>query len=176
MILMKQYKRIHKKINFAGVREFWMLGDDHFLIIKNNGYTENYRRFFYSDIQWIKTSAVKFSIVITVILSLFFLLLLAVTIACYLGKESSTARVFEIITCLWALIAVVHYLVGPAGTITIKTFSGKETLKVNRFRKALKIVAKLKDRVLTAQGMIPEKELVEKLAERESSGTPELCI
>lgn len=176
MILMKQYKRIHKKINFAGVREFWMLGDDHFLIVKNNGYTENYRRFFYSDIQWVKTSAVKFPIIITVVLSVFLFLLLAATIACYFGNESSTARVFEVITSIWLLICIVHYLMGRAGTITIKTFSGKETLKVNRFRKALKIVAKLKDRVLTAQGMIPEKELVEKLAEREASGTPELCI
>lgn len=170
------YKRIYTKRNFIGNREFWMLGDDHFLIIKNNGYTENYRRFFYNDIQWIKTSAVKFPIIITVILALFFFLLLAATIACYMGKESFAARGFEVITCIWFLIAVVHYLTGRPGTITIKTFSGKETLTVFRFRKALKIVAKLKDRVLTAQGMIPEKELVDKLAEREASGTPGFSI
>ena len=173
---MNKYKKIYAKRNFIGGREIWMLGEDHFLIIKNNGYSESYRRFFYSDIQWIKTSAVKFPIVPTFILAGFFCILLAVTIACYVGNEPETARVFEVVTGLWAVIAVVHYLLGRAGSLMIKTFSGKEILQMGRFRKALKVVAKLKDRILTAQGMIPEKELIEKLAEKEAAGSPRLCI
>ena len=173
---MSDYKKIYAKRNFLGARETWMLGEDHLLLVKNNGYTENYRRFFFSDIQWIKTAPVRFSLVVMFLLTTVFCILLGMTIYFYFQEDSAEAAVFEITTGVWLVIFLLNYFIGRAGTVTIKTFSEKEILKVGTFRKALKLVRKLKPGILRVQGVAAESEILAKLTEREDAGTPRLSI
>src|SRR3990172_8730879 len=77
----KYYKRLpgRRRASFAFVRNSLWLGEDHLLHVMNRGYTEEYKRFYYRDIQAVlvrQTGAGRVMAVLFGIITVSFLLLL----------------------------------------------------------------------------------------------------
>ena len=99
-------------IAFSATRSSLWLGSDHLLCIDTTGYTENYKRFYFRDIQAIvirKTEAWKFVALALGALTGAFSLVAA------LQKESSLLYVFGVIASLFAIAFVITVAQGPSG-------------------------------------------------------------
>ncbi|MCI0606203.1 hypothetical protein L0156_24720 [bacterium] len=155
--------RIKEFIKLPGKRIFSMgfarnslwLGKDHLLHVINRGYSEEYRRFYYRDIQAIlvrETSLGKtFSIILGIIagVSLLFLAL-----GWFVWRWETFALIpMGIAAFLWLVLFVVQIASGPTCICHLRTAVQFEQLpSLRRVRSARKAIAMLRQRVEAAQG------------------------
>ncbi len=167
---MVEYKKIHKVSNFCVGKDVWLLGPDHLLVVKKRGYSEDYRRFFFSDIQWGKVSTERFLTFLVCIPAVLSFVLLLVAIFLFWQNERGAAAVFVVLASLPMVCLLAVWLLGPYSSVTIKTFAEKETLRSGRLSKALRAAALIKADVDRAQGALSNEELVSRLLENEENG------
>ena len=142
----------------AGIKVFDC--GDHFLFAIGNGYTEEYFRFFYSDIQAIKLVQKKF----------FYL---------WLGIGAVPAVIFFLTGAIWgglfllipgiiiSLLLAAYLWKGPMMRIAFMTPLGDQEYSFCRRRKALKIYRKMCDLVNNAQGVTDQSEIIAEMIESE---------
>lgn len=137
----------------------WM-GPDHLLKISSNGYSENYRRYYYQDIQailvWPTSSWHGWSLVFGALFVLFGVITLD-------GMGNPTEG--GIIACavlafFFGALLVVNILRGPSCACSIRTAVQTDKIEsVRRLRNALKMLPVLRERILEAQGGFSEADL-----------------
>jgi hypothetical protein len=134
----------------------WM-GRDHLLLVDRTGYTESYKRFYFTDIQAIavrKTSSATTTSAVTGSLAVGFF-------AWAFSISSSPGRMtLCVIGGTLALFALYGLLRGPSCITHIQTAVQTDQLAAwNRIRAARKGLAALRPRLEEAQGTVPPEEL-----------------
>lgn len=133
----------------------WM-GSDHLLSVLNTGYSEEYRRFFYRDIQAIAVTQTKRGrnqvIGLLAVGLLFFFLSMAV--------PASAMPFFWVLAGLPVVLALVNWLRGPTcRTFLLTAVSREELLSLGRIRAAEKALDILKPVIEKAQGRLSSADL-----------------
>jgi hypothetical protein len=146
------YKRLPgKKKNLAGCYTLYQ-GADHLLLVYARFGLEDYRRFYFSDIQAISTyktaTGLVQNIIITIIGALFGFLLIPE------GDVSATTGI--IITAIFAVLLTINILRGPTCETTIKTAVQTEKLHpLNRLKRAHKVMDQIAPLIRRFQGELP---------------------
>ena len=148
------------KNEFFAWNTLW-LGRDHILQVEHTGYSEEYKRFYFADIQSItlqKTPrAPRFTIFFLVMIALG--LALAVTLG--IGPNGSSAWLgFTILwTALFVILALINFVRGPSCYCLIQTAVHREQLpSLKRIKASHKALARLREQIAQAQGTItPEQ-------------------
>ena len=153
----KPYNRLPgKKKNFlGGINSLW-LGDDHMLSIDSKRVSEDYKRFYYKDIQSLiirKTIRGKIQNIFLGLFSGVFILLAALV-------GGSWVFFFAIMAGLFLLILLGNYLLGPTCECHLSTAVQTEKLpSLNRLRSVLKAMERLRPLIEKAQGTLTPEEI-----------------
>jgi hypothetical protein len=138
-------------------------GPDHVLQIETSGYTEEYKRFFFNDIQSIAlrttTSFRNYTI--------FFLSVAGLGAAAALSVSSIEARIFWYIWIgFFGSLLLVHLIKGPTCAGHIKTAVQQEQLpSLKRLRKSRKVVARIRERIAATQGLYSADDILARFNE-----------
>ena len=143
------------------------LGNDHLLAVETNGYSENYKRFHFRDIQAILIRQTSTRMVWSLIyggLALFF-----AAIACIAG-DFTVSVIFGSLAGLALLGLALNLLAGPTCATQLHTAVQVEDLpSLARIRKTRKILARLQPLIAEAQGRLSAEELSSRIRQwRES--------
>jgi len=171
----KEYERLTRarpRARFAvissGNSSLW-LGKDHLLCIDTNGYTENYKRFYFRDIQAFlirKTPRYKWWSVVTGLLAAGFLLPIA------FSTEVWLQYIFGVVGGLFSLIFVINLALGPSSACQLRTAVQLEELpSLNRLRRTRKELDRLRPLLVAAQGALPPEEIFSRVREFPGSET-----
>ena len=148
------------------------LGDDHILAVDNNGFFENYKRFYFSDIQAFITQKTRRGAVWNIVL--------AVMIACtlvgaLLPNDESLRIVFWILCGIFLLTLVINFLRGPTCTCHIVTAVQVEKLpSLNRLQVTRKVIITLRRSIEKVQGKLSPEEVTASHSTGTAHPTPSL--
>ena len=154
-----------------GTRNRMLAGEDHFLYAKSNGYTEEYRHFFYSDIQSIDIFKTSWQTINGIILGiLLFLVMVGIGIALwYLFEVSKNVdktfnmTVLVLLAILFILFLtpfIVNIVKGPTAKAVIRTLSSEDAVVLTgRLRSSIKIIDKMRPYIESVQGDFDKKEM-----------------
>ncbi len=132
-------------------------GNDHLLCVFSTGYTEEYKRFYYRDIQAIITRKSNGGAVINSISALFltFFAFLALT-----RTTPAVAVVWWIVAGISLLVLAFNLVLGPTCVCHVQTAVSREELpSLGRERNARKAIAILKPLIEAAQGALTPEEI-----------------
>ena len=145
----KEYIRLPgRKRKFVGWNRLWM-GRDHLLSVDARGYWEDYKRFYYADIQAFiirktvngKINNITFGLVAALFVSL-----------AWLGSKEGRV-LFTLLAGINIFFIVVNALWGPTCACHVQTAVQTERLpSLNRLRTALKVINILRPLIEHAQG------------------------
>ena len=157
-----RYEKLSRKTVplMMGRSSLW-LGDDHLLSVKNRAYNEEYKRFYYRDIQAIILRKTITGVIITF---LFVLMLLALIVlfgnGWNKGWESGFMIFGGIMIGFFFVLLLVHMLRGPTCSVQIRTaVQTEKLLSLDRMPQALKAIRKLRTRIESVQGTIGNDQL-----------------
>ncbi len=154
----KEYIRLpgRRRVTVGFTRNSLWLGKDHVLHVINRGYTEDYRRFYYRDIQAVLVRQTPTGKIVSIILGIFAgtnLFFLALGYLVW-GWEPFALIPLSIATVLWSLLFVFYVTAGPTCVCHLRTAVQFEALpSLFRVRTARKAIAMLRDRVESHQGV-----------------------
>jgi len=158
----KKYRRLPGLgRGMIGIARLW-LGNDHLLAVHSTGYSEDYKRFYYRDIQAVITrkthSGNIWTLVFGIVTSIF--VLRTVTVSGVAAIVFGSAGGFFLV-CL-----LINWARGPTCVCHLRTAVQLERLpSLNRLRTARKAIQKIKAELAGAQGAIPPGELPERVQE-----------
>jgi hypothetical protein len=148
----KEYTRLPgKKKGFVGGYNTLWLGKDHVLSIASKFFFEDYKRFYYGDIQSIITRETAYGKILTILLALLggLFVLLAALIA------GTGLVIFGILAGVTLLLLLINWLRGPTCLCHLYTAVQKEKLpSLNRLRTAQKAISLLRPLIEQAQGTL----------------------
>lgn len=127
------------------------LGKDHLLYIENSGgYSEEYKRFYYRDIQALVLRKTQNGFILNLVMGSFF----AILALCGLAVGDAVGRItLFFIAGIFGLILLLNSLFGPTCVCNIKTAVQTEELSsLRRLRRANKVLNLLRSRITQAQG------------------------
>jgi hypothetical protein len=140
----------------TGNSSLW-LGPDHLLCIDSNGYTENYKRFYFRDIQAFivrRTDGYKYASLVLGLIGLVLGIIGAVT-----SDSVGRAILFYIAGFFWFCMFL-NLLFGPTTVCCLQTAVQIEFLpSIRRLRKARKIIDLLRPLIAMAQGELAPEEI-----------------
>jgi hypothetical protein len=183
----KQYQRLARsraRSQFAVVyrtRSALWLGDDHLLLLETNGFTENYKRFYFRDIQTITVQETGRGRVWNIILGS--ILLLSTFVMFFTWPSGAPARwnggdfAGEIALATVMFISGVFLLVGLLAGPTCKTYLRtavqiEELPSLCRVRQTRKIMDKIRPLMVAAQGQITGEEVAVRMQETMRAQSP----
>jgi hypothetical protein len=145
--------------NLTNFTRLW-LGRDHLLAVYSTGYSENYKRFYYRDIQAIITR--------TTIRGKIWNVVFAVPAALLAAGGILDPAFGRISTWTWAGILLlglsVNWLRGPTCVCHLRTAVQLERLtSLNRLRTARKVITKIRSMVDETQGILPPPGLSDRI-------------
>jgi len=154
-----EYVRLpgRRYISMSFTRNSLWLGKDHLLHVINRGYTEDYRRFYYRDIQAILLRETPTSTVIRMILGLIAGLNLSLlSMGRFVWIWDRVALVpLAISSGFWVLCFLAELAAGQTCVCHLRTAVQFEPLpSLFRLRKARRAIALLQNRVESAQGSL----------------------
>lgn len=137
------------------------LGKDHLLCVETNGYSEDYKRFYFRDIQAIIIRENSARNVTSFIFGG-----LAVVLA-VIGS-TLTYPVAGRVTLLSAagvslLVAVINFLLGPTCSCQIRTAVQTESLPLIRIRRAQRFLERIRPLIVAAQGQLTTEEITARM-------------
>src|SRR3954468_9539443 len=162
----KEYRRFGPRGRRKGEPFTWTtlwLGRDHILQVEHTGYSEEYRRFYFADIQSITMRKDKRALQWTIT----FLVMIAAGagLALYMGVSDGTPGAlvlrYAVATwvALWLLLLVINLIKGPGCICYIQTAVQQEQLpSLKRVKKSRKIIARLRELIGSAQGLLNSEE------------------
>jgi len=140
----------------AGNSSLW-LGPDHLLCIDSTGFTENYKRFYFRDIQAViirRTDGYKYWGLAWGILTLFF------AATAFVTSDSAGRIVLLSIGAFFGLCLLLNLALGPTTACYLQTAVQNEQLpSIVRLRKARKVLNLLRPLVVSAQGELAPQEI-----------------
>ncbi len=121
-------------MSLFGIRASMWTGEDHLLCLYSTGLSEDYKRFYYRDIQAITTQQTPQYIIQSVLLVLLTLVLAYPSIV----LSGIPATIFMIMSGLFMAFLIVHLLRGPTCSCYLYTAVSKEELpSLNRLKNAV---------------------------------------
>jgi hypothetical protein len=154
------YKRLPggRLFIFGFSRASAWLGPDHLLYVTTSGYTEEYKRFYYRDIQAIVMRKTKMAMVWTAILSGIWLLVLGGFLFLWRIWNFGDALILSLFFCFPVLaLLLLHIIRGAMCKCTIQTAVQTEQLSsFTRVRASRKAIHLIKERIDQAQGQLPD--------------------
>ena len=153
-----EYVRLPGRGSFiiVGTNSRLYLGKDHLLRVNSNGWTEKYRRFYFTDIQAIVVNCTNERAIWASIHGMFFTLFAVLTVAIH---DNVARVVLGAIAFFFCQRLLVHLLRGPMCAAQIQTRLGAELLpSIKRMAGARKILDLLQPRIDAAQGTLNQTE------------------
>jgi len=152
----------------AMTRSSLWLGDDHLLLVECTGYTENYKRFFFRDIQSFTIRQTKTRAVWNWIWGAF--LVISGLIAWAAGNSYSSATtgfiVGGILLSIFGIPLLLNNLWSPTCACEIRTAVQTESLpSLCRLRKTQRIMNLVRPMIIAAQGQLTGDEVSARLRE-----------
>ncbi len=147
------------------------LGPDHLLCIDSNGYTEEYKRFYFRDIQAFTIRRTARRAIIGTTLGVF-AVLFATGLAYNLGDPDDIGFVwfFGVLFTLFGALFLYNIFASPTVRCYLQTAVQTEELPpLNRLRRAHRVIARLEPLINEAQGFLPREELIERLRSAQSA-------
>jgi hypothetical protein len=143
-------------ISVSRVRSRLWLGRDHLLLVSGSGFGEDYRRFYYKDIQALVVSGNKkstyFTVVCSLCISLFFILSMA--------SDSVRAVIFLVFSFAGLLLLAINLIKGPTCTCMLYTAVSRQELpSLNRFATAKKALVLIRPRIEATQGLLAQQDI-----------------
>lgn len=159
----KEYLRLTRarpRAKFAvvssGNSSLW-LGKDHLLCIDTTGYTENYKRFYFRDIQAFvicKTNRYQWWAIVTGVMAV------GCAIPAVLTSEVVVRYILGIMGGLFLLFFFVNLALGPSSMCQLQTAVHKEELpSLNRLRRARKVLDRLRPMIIATQGALSPEDI-----------------
>jgi hypothetical protein len=137
------------------------LSDDHILAVVSNGFSEDYKRFYFSDIEGIITQKTRRGSNWNIALAL----MIACSLLGALFLESESIRIlFWIFSGTFFIFLVLNIYRGPTCICHIMTAVQEEQLpSLNRLRVARKVIGTLRLAIEKAQGKLEPEEVKEEI-------------
>jgi len=153
----------------AGYSRLW-LGDDHVLLVTSSGYSEEYRRFFFTDIQAVVIRATRTWGWINLIFGAF---LVMFAVFGLLASSPGGKLFLWTIAALSAVAVTINSMFGPSCTVHIRTAIAEHPLEpLGRVRSAQKVIARLRPLIHAAQGELTPEQLAQVTASPATSAIP----
>jgi hypothetical protein len=150
-------------IAVARIRARLWQGRDHLLLVYNSVYAEDYRRFYYRDIQAMVARKTASGMAWNIVLALFSAFVAALAISTP-DREGSIA--LWSLAGLFLLMLLINVLRGPTCVTHLQTAVSREDLpSLNRLRVARKVIGRLRPLIEAAQGALSPEEMRAKAAE-----------
>lgn len=149
-------------IGAIAARSRLFLGKDHLLSVDSARYTEEYKRFYFRDIQAITIRQTGTGKIINVVLGVLAIPPLVATLA-----TAGGFRIFwAIVTSVFLVFLLANTLSGPTCTCHMRTAVQTEELpSLRRLRRARKVLARLRPFLTAEQGELPPHEIALRMAE-----------
>lgn len=133
------------------------LGDDHILSVENNGFSEDYKRFYFADIQAIITRKTRSRDVGSIVFSL---MIAGSLTGALLSKNESPRIFFWALSGIFLLLFLINLLRGPTCMCHIMTAVQEDQLpSLNRLRVARRVIGTLRLAVEKVQGTLRPEEV-----------------
>ena len=157
--------------NIGITRSSLWLGEDHLLLVECSGYSENYKRFFFRDIQAVTIRKTKARMVWNWIWGA--LLALSGLIIWASSYDSTAPDAFfaamvaaAIMLAIFGIPLLLNNLFGPTCTAEIRTAVQTESLpSLARVRKTKKIMSRIRPLIIAAQGQLSTEEVTARIRE-----------
>jgi len=144
------------------------LGKDHLLCVETEGFTENYRRFYFRDIQAITLQRTNRALVWTLVSGMFTVLFFLIVLA---SDQNATKFTFGIFAGVAAMPLILNLLYGPTCKCELRTAVQTENVpSMSRVRRARKVLDRIRPLIAEAQGQLAAEEIP--LRFREMIGAP----
>jgi uncharacterized membrane protein len=148
-------------------------GRDHLLLVYNSGYAEDYKRFYYRDIQAIVTRKTARGMVWNIVLALFAVFFAALA---FTTSDREGTIVLGSFAGFFLLLLLTNALRGPTCVTHLQTAVSREDLpSLNRLRVTRKVVGRLRPLIEAAQGALSAEEMRAKAAEAARLPRPEIA-
>ena len=133
------------------------MGDDHILAVDSNGFSEDYRHFYFSDIQVITTWRTRRGATWSIILAL----MIACSLVGALFLEIESVRILSwILSGTFLAFLLVNIFRGPTCVCHIMTAVQEDQLpSLNRLRVARKVIETLRPSIERVQGRLSPEEV-----------------
>jgi hypothetical protein len=152
----KPYRRLCRGYDVLARCSLW-LGKDHLLSVSNYGYSEVYKRFYFSDIQAIAVCKTARAAVITALCVAATLVVFALNVG-FLGRDGLLPGVILSAPSLLAL--AINLALGPSCAAQIHTAAHWERLPaMRRLRRARNCLGRIRPLIEEAQGPLSEQML-----------------
>jgi hypothetical protein len=155
MAAYKKLSRQRQRLTAHGYSRLW-LAHDHVLLVTSSGYSEEYRRFFFSDVQALFIRKTRWGAGLNWMFGGFAVLLSAMSFA-----VSNEGKIFLwILASLCVVAAGINAVLGPTCTVNIQTAIARHPLEpLQRLRAARKVIARILPVISAAQGEVSSDQL-----------------
>lgn len=157
--------RTPRRFSVVGVgRVSLWLGSDHLLLVDRNNYTENYKRFYFRDIQAITVQKTSRRAIWNAVLAVPFAFCLFGFIVSMTPPRSESGIVGTIVLSIFLAILLVPILInnirGAACACQLRTAVQTEDLgSLSRVRQTRKVLDKIRPLIVAAQGQLTPEEV-----------------
>ena len=140
------------------------LGSDHLLCVETEGFNENYRRFYFRDIQAITLRRTKSSLVFGLLTGL----LTALLVLALIAVNDDAGKVFlAILGGVSAIPFFMNLIYGPTCICELRTAVQTENVpSLSRVRRARKVLDRIRPLIAEAQGQLTAEEVAQRFQER----------
>jgi hypothetical protein len=138
-------------------------GPDHLLLVDNHGYTEDYKRFYFADIQAISMVKTVTATIWSAVFGMLTVFGLSLALAGIIFEWPLAANVFDaFLAALFLLCLIVNWARGPTCACTLYTAVQSERLyALSRFRSATRAVRDIRKIVDAVQGGVSEQDVAD---------------
>ena len=161
----KEYQRLTRTrarsgfaVAVASHSSLW-LGKDHLLGVDSSGYTENYKRFYFRDIQAVTIVATRRRTIWNGVLLVPITICLAGLVSALFSlprKEGVVIVTWIIFTAIFAVPFLINNLLGPSCTCYLRTAVQIEELpSLSRVRRARRVLDRIRPLITAVQGNLP---------------------
>lgn len=161
----KYFSLSGRGVGWSGYARLWR-GPDHLLLVEANGFTENYKRFFFADIQALAVRRTAAGRIWNGIWSGLFMIFALIALQFTNPNAIETEAVV-----LWTIAGIflsslaINFAFGPTCVCHVRTAVQTEKLSaVTRLRTAEKILAQIRPLLAAAQGSLTPEETAARLA------------
>ena len=140
------------------------LGSDHILCVETEGFSENYRRFYFRDIQAITLRRTRRALVLGLITGLLSALLGFSVLAV---NDVAGKWVLGILATVCIIPFAVNLIYGPTCNCELRTAVQTESVpSMGRVRRARRVISRLRPLIAEAQGQLTPEEAALRFRER----------
>ena len=158
-------RRSRKNDFFAmpGMRSALWMGTDHILLVRTSLGSEEYRRFYFKDIQAIIVRSTRRQTYLNITFIVLLLIVLAIIAVTWSGGVFSSVEL-GIAFALFSIPILVNTLLGPCCDVQIRTAVQIENLpSLSRISRTARVLSRIRPRIQAAQGSLSAEETVERL-------------